>query len=273
MAGLIRGWKHRWRVASWRREILSRLANPPTPRPHGLPWPLVVNVTSYPARFPTLHATLAGLLTQTVEADRTVLWLAHGERRALPQAVRDLPRLEIRDVDDLRSYKKIVPALDSWPEAAHVTADDDVPYAADWLEGLVDAARSGEVVAHRAHRIAIAGSQPRPYAEWDRNLAAPASGPLVFPTGVGGVLYPPGTLPPETLDRTRFEKLAPTADDVWLWFMHRRAGAVARKIGGRVRVVEWPGSQREALRSTNQGNVGNDRAMKAMIGYYGWPVP
>lgn len=272
MDGLIRNWKHRWRVRQARRDIAARLASPPPSRPHGLPWPLVVTLTSFPGRFATLHDTLASLLTQTVTADRTVLWLAHGEARLLPPEVVGLKNLEVRETDDLRSYKKIVPALAIWPDAALVTADDDVPYDRTWLERLVNAARAGEVTAHRAHRMAWLDRRPAPYSAWSRNISRPEAGPSIFPTGVGGVLYPPGTLAPETLDIPVFQRLAPTADDVWLWFMLRRSGAVARKIGSRARIVEWPGSQTDSLRDVNLALGANDRALRALGECYGWPV-
>ncbi len=44
--------------------------------------------------------------------------------------------LEIRFCENLRSYKKIVPALQEYPDAILVTADDDWLYTQDWLAGL-----------------------------------------------------------------------------------------------------------------------------------------
>ena len=44
--------------------------------------------------------------------------------------------LEIRFCENLRSYKKIIPALQEYPDAILVTADDDWLYTQDWLAGL-----------------------------------------------------------------------------------------------------------------------------------------
>src|SRR6478736_6608940 len=87
-------------------------------KPHGLPGELVVSLTSYPIRFRTLHKTIRSLLGQDIRADRVILWLADGDEQYLPDDVRELQQLglEIRNCADFRSYKKIIPALEAFPE-------------------------------------------------------------------------------------------------------------------------------------------------------------
>ncbi len=276
----LRGLKRRWRAVRARAEVERRLRSWADGRlgghPHGLPVPLVVSLTSFPPRFPTLHLTLKSLLAQTVRADATILWLGHGDAALLPPEVLALEAhgLEVRETRDLRSFTKVVPSLLAFPEAAVATADDDLPYPGDWLERLVEAARGDarSVPCHRAHRIALADGQPAPYAAWKRNLRRPERGPLVFPTGVMGVLYPPGSLHGDATRPDLFGELCPTADDVWLWWMHRMAGRTAAKIGGRARIVDWPGSQASTLRALNLAGAGNDRAVAAMTARYGLPL-
>ena len=272
-ADLIRAAKHRWRVRRALAEIAARPSRV-SPRPHGLKTPLVVSLTSYPARFGRLHHTLAALLCQTVAPDRVVLWIARDDMASLPRAVTDLAArgLEIAPCGDLRSYKKIVPALDAMPEATIVTADDDTYYGAGWLGSLV--AAGAPVVANRAHRVALdPGGTPAPYRDWRRNIPQPETGPLVFPTGVGGVLYAPGTLHPDVPRRDLFDALAPGADDVWLYWMHRLCGSRPEKVGGPMRLIEWPGTQGTALRQANLVQSGNDRAIAALTARYGFPQP
>ncbi|WP_210529458.1 glycosyltransferase family 2 protein [Rubellimicrobium arenae] len=271
---MLRDWKHRWRTARARADVTARLREPPAARAHGLPSPLVVSLTSYPRRFGTLALTLGGLLTQTVQADATILWLGDGQASMLPPDVLSLRSrsLTIAETRDLRSYTKIVPALLAHPEAAIVTADDDVHYEASWLGGLVAAMDGPRTIpCHRAHRVRMSAGAIASYEDWDRNIRAPERGPLVFPTGVMGVLYPPGGLHEEATRADLFQELSPTADDVWLWWMHRMAGSTARKVGGRSRVLEWPASQEVNLRAGNMAGAGNDRAVAAMTARYGLP--
>lgn len=273
--GAWRALKHRWRVRQALAEIAGRPHGPA--RPHGLPWPVVVSLTSYPRRFGTLAPTLRSLLLQTVRADATVLWLGEGQAERLPPEVLALRSLglTVAETRDLRSFTKIIPALAAHPEAAIVTADDDVHYHATWLEELAGAAGDPRHIScQRAHRVGLSATGGvAPYDLWPKNVAGPAEGPLVFPTGVKGVLYPPGSLHEDVARADLFLDLCPTADDLWLWWMHRLAGRRARKLGPPVRVLEWPGSQGQSLRQANHGqSAGNDRAVAALLGRYGLPL-
>jgi hypothetical protein len=161
-------------IGGQRRVLRARwhAIRPRRGRPHQLPAELVVSLTSFPARFPTLHLTIGCLLDQTVRPDRIVLWIANEDMGAVPKAVTNLERrgLEIRACDDLRSYKKLVPALESFPDAYIVTADDDLEFARDWLETLVDgvSAQERSIVCHRAHRSSWrADGRLADYLDWE----------------------------------------------------------------------------------------------------------
>lgn len=80
-------------------------------KPHGLDGRLVVTLTSYPPRFPTLGWTLRSLLDQSVRPDHIILWLTEHDLAQLPADVRALTDhgLELRTCPDLRSYKKADP--------------------------------------------------------------------------------------------------------------------------------------------------------------------
>ena len=87
-------------------------------KPHGLDRPLIVSLTSYPARYKILPLTLKCLLSQTVRPDEVVLWIAHEDRDLLTKEITSLQRfgLTIRFCSDLRSFKKIIPALRTYPD-------------------------------------------------------------------------------------------------------------------------------------------------------------
>lgn len=247
----------------------------PRKRPHSLPGPLIVSLTSYPARYPTLALTLRSLLRQTVKPDRTILWIAHADYELLPRQVLNLQSsgLEIRRTDDTKSYKKILPALDAFPRAFICTADDDVYYWPTWLENLVDGA--GEdcqaIRCHRAHEFALGPEEsPCPYCSWTANVERRGESESCFPTGVGGILYPPGILRHEAVDREAAFSLCPSADDVWLFWIARRNGA-HYKIVGRHRIfVTWRGSQQQSLWQRNSDGQ-NDIQIRNMIARYGFP--
>lgn len=273
ISDVFRRLKHRQRQKRAIAEIDTRPVEPGTP--HGLPVPLIVSLTSYPARFGTLAITLKAILRQSVQPDKVLLWLAEGDEECLPPEVvaLKLEGLEVAVCPNWRSYKKIIPALSAYPEACIVTADDDVYYPRDWLAELVRATSGRqEVVCNRAHRVSLNGDLgPGPYKEWEHNIARPEQSALVFLTGVMGVLYAPESFHEDVGRDDLFTQLSPGSDDVWLYWMHRMAGIEAKKIGGRVRIVEWEGSQATSLRDENVTGSGNDRAVQAMLRRYGWP--
>ncbi len=245
-------------------------------RAHGLPARLVVTLTSYPKRFDVLELTLKTLLTQSVQPDAVLLWIAHGDMAQLPKGVLALQQdgLTIRATEDLRSYKKIVPALAEFADAFLVTADDDVYYQKDWLRIFCEAYRAGDktVLAQRAHRMVVESGQLLPYDQWPFEISDPKPGWDVFFTGVGGVFYPPGSLHADVGDVATLLALCPNGDDIWLNWMTRLAGNKVRKVGTRSRFYEWPGSQGVALQNTNRaGGGGNDRQFAAIIERYGIP--
>ncbi|WP_075258074.1 hypothetical protein [Herbaspirillum camelliae] len=239
---------------------------------------VVVSLTSYPPRFPTLHLTLMSLLAQSYAPARIVLWIAHQDMDKLPASVTDLTRhgLEIKACDDLRSYKKLIPQLQSDPRSIIVTADDDVHYWRHWLQELVDAyePERKEVIAHRVHRIRLgADGLPLPYNEWEHSIREYGADALHFPTGIGGVLYAPGVLDAQVLEQDEFMRLCPRGDDIWFWWMARRNGARFRRAPSVNRDSYfhcWDGSQACALWEDNLTGSYNDTQIAAMIGRYGF---
>ncbi|MCK9460555.1 MAG: glycosyltransferase family 2 protein [Proteobacteria bacterium] len=215
-------------------------------------------------------------MSQTVAADRIILWIAHDDRAALDEQLLGLvdAGLEIRFCEDLLSYKKIIPTLREMPGAVIVTADDDVYYWPTWLEELVRAHTEDRrtVMCHRANSVRLGESgQPAPYLDWSLDTRSNGTSSLVFPTGVGGVLYPPGVFYSDVLREDLFRELCPSGDDIWLYWMVRLNRGRSRKIGKRRVFTEWPGFRVGGLAQYNYLQGGNDRQIQAMVGAYGFP--
>lgn len=263
----------RWGPVWNRVRVAQRWKSRPATRPHQRDRALVVSLTSYPARFATLHLTLRSLLTQTVSPDRVMLWIAADDVQQLPQSVRELEPhgLEVRACADLLSYKKIIPCLEAFPSADIVTADDDVFYWPNWLEELLlaSAAHPRDVIAHRVHRMSIGPGGIMPYREWDLSLNDASAHPLNFATGIGGVLYPAGCFHTDVACSERFMQLCPSADDVWLYWMVRMNGRFERHSGTRHTPRPWRGSQKSSLWKFNKR--ANDEQIRAMFEEYGLP--
>lgn len=189
---------------------------------------VVVSLTSFPPAISYAVKAIQSILQGDVLPDHLVLYLTLSEFQGQPLPAELLslaeqnPIFEIRNYDsNIRSYRKLIPALIDFPEATIVTIDDDVYYDCHMLRDLLrwNAVYPHAILAHRAKRI-----QPgRPYREWKKyrwyhflfkkiNL-----GFCNLPTGVAGVLYPPHALKKEMLNPDLFFQIAPTTDDIWFW--------------------------------------------------------
>jgi len=241
---------------------------------HNLPAPLIISLTSFPPRFATLHLTLKCLLLQNIKPDRVILWISHSDKNTIPRNINSLKKfgLEIKFHDDIKSYKKIIPTIETNPEAFIVTADDDLYYPKPWLNHLASSfnPKENNVICHRAHEIKFKNAVIQPYKNWDLNTVNSKSN-LIFPTSGAGALYPPRCFHNDITNELIFTKLCPNADDIWLYWMMRLNGYTAKKTESNGRIYTWPKSQSFALKNTNYLNDGNDKQIKAMIKHYGFP--
>ena len=187
--------------------------------------PVIVSLTSYSERFQDLEISLYSLLNQKLKPDRIILWLDknHYDISTLPYEITRYIKngLEIRFVEDLRSYTKFFYALKEFTNSVIVTADDDIYYPQDWLSKLYYSYISNpeDIHCHRAHRVIYVNGEFAPYLSWPKHVKEESARYDNFLTGVGGVLYPPNCFNNEVFRKDIFLKYAPTADDIWLWVM------------------------------------------------------
>ncbi|MCM1450257.1 MAG: hypothetical protein NC082_07930 [Clostridiales bacterium] len=189
---------------------------------------VVVSLTSFPGAIMYAPGAIRSVLEGSVKPDRVVLYVTMSQfgDKGLPVEVTSLvgeyDNFEIRDYDrDIRSYRKLVPALADFPESVIVTIDDDVAYHPDMLRDLLDMHERfpNDVLAHRAKRVLVG----RPYKKWKKYRWYHFLFRKIYrsfgniQTGVGGVLYPPHSLRADMIDAEKFVRLAPTADDLWFW--------------------------------------------------------
>ncbi len=99
---------------------------------------IIISLTSYPERIGTLHFVIKSLLEQTIKPYKIVLYLAIEQ---FPNKDKDLPldllelkneTFEIHYCEDLKSYKKLIPALKEYPDKVIITVDDDLIYSKKW---------------------------------------------------------------------------------------------------------------------------------------------
>ncbi|MBR1601006.1 MAG: glycosyltransferase, partial [Alphaproteobacteria bacterium] len=217
---------------------------------------IIISLTSYPARIPTLNLVVESLLNQSAYADKVILWLAPEQ---FPNKEADLPPelLNLREkgltiswYKDIRSYKKLIPTLRLYPNDIIVTADDDNIYQRDWLKKLIDSyiKHPLDIQAHRVTKFHYANG--RFYTVSGGREYYKGANYLNKLVGLGGVLYPPHCFYKDILREDLIKQLAPTNDDQWFWLQ-------AAMNGVRVRVVEDPIVEAHLVEGTQETGLTN----------------
>lgn len=259
-----------------RRGTLGLSEEPRTPR-------LIVSLSTFPDRVYDVHFSIYSLLTQTCKPDQVVLWLAkdqfpHGEED-VPACVLDMKKhgLTLAWCEDVKSYKKLIPALRSYPNDIIVTADDDIFYPPFWLERLYASylEHPDAIAVHRALWIESNKRGPLPYAQWRFCTSGTVGEPArIFPATGAGILLPP-TLPlhEDIFCADLFMKLALWADDIWVWAMAGLAQRRIRVVEGCVAEITSVNPDREVsgeLNSTlwQRNKTENDITIRRVLDHY-----
>ncbi|MGN0913967.1 MAG: glycosyltransferase family 2 protein [Alphaproteobacteria bacterium] len=202
---------------------------------------LIISLTSFPDRINKIYDCIETLLMQSLKADRVILYLAEeqfpGKEESICKDVLFLKNLglEIRWCRDLKSYKKLIPALKEFPDAIIVTADDDFYYPENWLENLY--------LSYLKTPDCICGGNVRkvgfdkeknvlPTDKWPNWAEENKPSFLNKILSGSGTLFPPHIFNDEIFNEKVFTSLCPYNDDLWFWCMAVICGVKVKKIDG-----------------------------------------
>lgn len=269
-----RGYLTKWKLSILRNRIISR-AKKNRKEPG-----ILVSFTTFPARANQAHLVILSVLAGEKLPEKIVLYVCRtthemlANRRSIIQMVNS-GLVQLRIVQDVRSYTKLVYAIQEFVDACIVICDDDTAYPEYWLADLLNSRAYDDkktIVSSRAHRvIRDAEGKMMPYSTWKREIGPGEQGSDIFPTGTGGVLYPPGSMPSLTWNRDLFQTLAPTADDVWFWYCARQNECTFKTTETRFQrklFVDLPGSQSINLHHQNVACNANDLQIAACERYF-----
>lgn len=235
---------------------------------------IIVSLTSFPGAISYAEQAIYSILNGTILPDKIVLYitLSRFEDNGIPQGLLKLsnenPIFEIRDYNpDIRSYQKLVPALNDFPNDVIVTIDDDIFYHKNMLHDLIRLHKRlpNAIIAHRVRKVLL----NKPYSKWrkykwyhfifKRHIFKFSS----LLTGVGGVLYPPNSLDTNMLDSALFSKIAPTNDDIWFWAAAVSKGTYVVPVPGwHHKLIEIDKPREFSLKTINL-KPGDDRNREA----------
>ena len=268
-----------YQVAEWVREVsliaflwLPDLA--PWMRPK-MQIPVTVSVTSYPSRIGKAWLALETLMRQTVRPERLLLVLSTEEfpTKKLPSKIRSQVRRGLTVLwvtGNNRSYDKLLPTREAFPDATIVTFDDDKYFPSNLLKRLYGASleNPGCIVGARGWEIHSSDLRPGVhYGEnWHRLNASETGHNLLMPGG-NGCLYPPGALDPMVDNVVAAREICPTADDIWFWAAILKSGTLSHCLGLPAHRPVAVQSRTAALSQVNA--TGNDPQFLAAIDHFG----
>jgi len=236
---------------------------------------VIVSLTTYGKRLFEVYLTIESIMQQTTKPNRIILWLENGLKNELVPKLLERQQargLEILYFKDIKSYKKLIPALRMFPNDYIITIDDDVIYECDMIENLIRSYKKapGYVYANRIRRMTINndGSLAE-YKTWKLTKEPMKDSVFNIPTGVGGVLYPPHCFAEEVFNENVFMDICGRADDIWFKAMCLFNGMQSRLTQTHEPVYyENESVQDTALYKTNVGNADNDKQLSAVFEKY-----
>ena len=226
----------------------------------------VVSLTTYPARVGNVWRVIEMAANQRGIQDKYAicLYLIRSEFEGidLPAKIKELQArgLTVKfNEENLKCHNKYFYAFKDYPEKTIITIDDDLQYNHHSISGLIKKNKESPdcIIYNRGNRIL----KNEPYNNWPfvENLTCPQHD--VFPTGVGGVLYPPHCCNRFVTDMEVIKKTCLRADDLWLNFMSRLNHTKVVQTGLKSTYMVLPDtSQQTALWLVNNDviQVGND---------------
>lgn len=230
----------------------------------------VVSLTSYSTRVDAVFLTMESIAGGTLKPSRLILWLDETARLAeLPATLKRLQRrgMEVLECPNYGPHKKYYPFVAGQPlDKPLVTADDDVLYPGNWLNGLMESSRISPdtVICYKAREIQFGSEGLVPYTSWRACLSEVASF-RIFAIGVSGVLYPSSFLRILKEQGDAFMQSCPKADDIWLHLHALRHDYRVKQISVRdEHFPSLPGTQDIALSKSNLKQGENDRVIELL---------
>ena len=247
------------------------------------PEDFVISLTSYGKRVEdSLPFALYSLLTQTITPGKIAVYLAKDEwnDEKLPPILKRLQRagVEFNYCPDLRSYKKLIPALQQYPDNPIVTIDDDFyynPRLMEWISKAYDASDKKTVLGHWGCIPEKSNGKYLPYNKWKDCKYSTTDSPISF-FGGSGTCYPPHIFDGEIEKSEVFLSICPTADDIWFWAMEERQGIKRKYISPMGygyhqavnRIYDFNVGGDGCLTLSNVINGENDRQLRNVLDYY-----
>lgn len=241
---------------------------------------LIVSFTSYGVRLKKCTwLTVYSMLMQSQQAEVVILYLDYSfQNIKLPFLMRKLVKmgLQIKYCSDIKSYKKLVPALTDFSDKIIITIDDDIYYSKNLLKNLYETyLENPKSICATAVRIITFDTSgvPATYKQWEKAIDTQDT-KVLFAVGYGGVLYPPSIFDLHHMDEKQFMSICPTADDIW-FFAVRYSCHISLAVANKYKITYYPVNylyerlhKNSGLTDANVFEGKNDSQLQAAIKHF-----
>lgn len=241
----------------------------------------IISFTTFGHRLKSSEYTIKSIVNGDVLPEKIYLYIAKKDhaplsKRPFIKKLLSLEYLKLVIVEDLGPYTKLFYALKQHKTKNIVICDDDIMYSKDWFEALIKSRKKWNnnrvISCHRAHLVKVKNNKIISYNDWDKVIQEPINpNEMIFPTGTGGVLFPPNSISNLATNKSLFMKLSPKNDDIWFWFsaLHSDCKFVlAERNTSLEQNIFFPSSQDISLFHENVGLNRNDIQVQACFEYF-----
>lgn len=240
---------------------------------------IIVSLTTYNKRIYDVTFTIESIMQQSAKANRIVLWLDYSfEGKELPQSLKNQQNrgLEVMYCKDIRSYKKLIPSLQNFPDSAIITVDDDLLYEYDLIEHLINGYQTYPqyIQSCRGHEMIFDScNHILPYMKWHQHVKKLGVNKNYFFTSGGGTLFPPHIFDEEIYNEEVFTEICKYADDVWfnamaIKNMVKTNKVYTRDLGGDDFYVNEAMQDLSLKEINTKGEMLNDAQIKQVFAKY-----
>lgn len=237
---------------------------------------IVVSITSGEDRFDELELSLYSVFNQTISPDKVILWFSNEyELSELPYSITRYIKngLEIRFVEDKKSFTNIIYALKEFENHIIITAEDNICYPKDWLKKLYHSyiTNPKDIHVHRAFKVKTKENTNLPSVLCEKYFNNEMAGFDYIPDIYGGVLYPPKCFTREVFREDVYKKKAKADWIVWAWVMALVSGRKIRIVKNHIKILSCINFMKQFKTESNRikHSVVIDNQISKLMEFYG----
>lgn len=239
---------------------------------------IIVSMTTKPDRIHKAWLVIESILRQREAPNAIILYLASDEFESEQKLPKRLLKMKERGLqivfvtDNLRPHNKYFYAMSSFPKAKIITVDDDKIYPPHLVGTLKQYASlyPDKICSVLTRKIKTKDGELDNYVNWEVVRGNREPSHMLLNLGVGGVIYPPGSLHADLFDKEQLKNRTLLTDDIWIKIMALRNNTKVVSLAGLFRepFLSITGLGKDQLMVKNIYGGENDLVFRDLLAWY-----